>query len=1030
MKTEQKRRIILLSILLALLFIPLIYLLFFLRPPENDAEITEMTSLTTMAEPDAVADFDMNPLSYEERMDTAPTDPYLFPDIDSVVTLHMANGPGKPSSTETKEDPRFAVNTDLSPTPSTSDPSSESQSSETTASSSAESSQESAQTSPSTQETVETSASSEPVSPSIIVPSVSLTLPRITIPNGSTSESGTTEVTEPILVITSPKAGDSFVAGSTQTISWTFSSRRAGIFTVRLSVDGGTTFETIASDLSSSSFEWAIPAIAGSELTIRVDAYVESVLYTSADSGLFSVTLPPTPTPTPTPSPTPTPIVIPPSFIPFTPSADVAYQIGTDAFINIGQDGLRWFLAIFDTDRAERAIWQLSKTPFSTAEPDPLHPNALLASGDLSIDKASAAGTINLEFAVDYSAIIHAIHGEPYENHGTEFVLAEDAVLLPQEQYNLYLRVLVLDANGEIIGDPDQGLTTPCGFPLVQQVSELLPEFPEPLVELWISGASSDTANQYLNMVHDPNTPVYVLPKDLYRDITFVNTPKKTRSITIQVSSLPFPADLNSFETVPGLLYTNVSGEEYSYSNNTHSLALPLYEFLPSYEELGDSTAAFYVRAVYLTEAEDDPSARIPQSSEVQTIYCNRDGPPSDSSSLIFVQTQSTEVKSHVPYTVFMAFFPAEFEHPNADEYFEVCRRILWNEMEMTLTTPDGVLYPYIIHYQKTGITPEQYQELLDKYLPVGASFHLTIETHWYDEFVNLLSEIYNAIRDAYNGLQGEFADFVADNIPLIGDAARDVVRSAIKTVVKVGLASIGLPPELPDFERLAADGLEYCIEVAINEACETYGVPLDELPEDVRDRVTSEMTAKFEELATMNHANPLDVDYLRPARDYQYTPGYITVFVQNFSDEVSAPGTLYASYRSEKRSLVKYYESVRVPVPQLLPGDYLAINVFLTPSIGQSSAEYFEQYKADYLGNNGPSKFSVSVEYDIEDPYTLAAEQGLVTSATTPFGRLGQTFVYDHDPVYHFAYIGDPYEINVTGDESTDLMDFADDDE
>ncbi len=1025
MKMEQKRRIVLLSILLALLFIPLFYLIFILNAPKKTTDSAETTSLATMAEPDAEAGFDLNPLSYEDRMDTAPTDPYLFPDIDSVVTLRMANGPGKPSSTQIQSDPLLGGNPTTSPTPpveTTAESSVESQGSEVTSATSSESTSEASQTAPTTQESDATSPS-ETINPSLILPSVSLTLPEITFPNGSTSATSA-EVTEPILVITNPKAGDSYIAGSIHTLSWTFSSRRAGVFAIQLSIDGGATFETIAKDIAATSYDWTVPQIAEDDVIVRVDAYVESILYTSADSGMFSVTLPPTPTPTPTP------IVIPPSFIPFTPSPDVAYQIGTDGFINISQDGLRWFLASIDTELADRAIWQLSKTPFSTVESDPLEPNALLATGDLAFDTTGAAGTIELEFAVDYTAIIHAINKEPYENHGSDFVLTEDAVLLPQEQYNLYLRVLVLDANGMIIGDADKGLITPCGFPLVSQVSDLLPEMPIPLVELWISNESSDIANQYRNMVHDPYTPIYVLPKDLYRDITFVNTPKETRSITIQVSSMPFPTELNAFDTVPGLVYTHISGEEFSYTNNTFSLALPLYEFLPSYEEIGDNTAAFYVRAVYLTEAENDPSARIPQSSEIQTIYCNRDGPPSDSSTLSFIQTQSVEVKSHVPYTTFMAFFPAEFEHPNAEEYYEVTRRILWNEMGMTLTTPDGVLYPYVLHYQKTGITTDEYQALLDKYLPVGASFHLTIKTHWYDEFVNLLSEIYGAIRDAYNGLQGEFADFVADNIPLIGDAARDVVRSAIKSVIKVGLAAIGLPPDLPDFERLAADGLDYCIEVAINEACATYGVPLDELPEDVRDQVTSEMTAKFEELMTMNHANPLGVDYLRPATWYQYSPGYITVFVQNFSDEVSAPGTLYASYRSETRSLVKYYESVRVTVPQLLPGDYVAINVYLTPTIGQASSEYFEQYKAYYLGNNGPSKFSVTVEYDIEDPYTLAAEQGLVTSAATPFGRLEQTYVYDHDPVYHFAYIGDPFEINVTGDESTDIMDFINDDE
>jgi hypothetical protein len=80
-----------------------------------------------------------------------------------------------------------------------------------------------------------------------------------------------------------------------------------------------------------------------------------------------------------------------------------------------------------------------------------------------------------------------------------------------------------------------------------------------------------------------------------------------------------------------------------------------------------------------------------------------------------------------------------------------------------------------------------------------------------------------------YNGA----VDFVTDALAsvacggLSGDAKK-VCEAGVSVAVNVGLASLGLPPHIPDFEKLMNEGLDYALAVAAQELTAQLGFECD----------------------------------------------------------------------------------------------------------------------------------------------------------------------------------------------------------
>ena len=104
-----------------------------------------------------------------------------------------------------------------------------------------------------------------------------------------TAGSVTIDHTNPVVSLTSPVGGESWLAGSSHAITWTASDPELGPNPVSLehSSNGGSSWSTIASGLANSgSYAWTVPATTGTQQRVRItvsDANANSATASSAD---------------------------------------------------------------------------------------------------------------------------------------------------------------------------------------------------------------------------------------------------------------------------------------------------------------------------------------------------------------------------------------------------------------------------------------------------------------------------------------------------------------------------------------------------------------------------------------------------------------------------------------------------------------------------------------------------------------------------------------------------------------------------
>ncbi len=229
---------------------------------------------------------------------------------------------------------------------------------------------------------------------------------------------------------------------------------------------------------------------------------------------------------------------------------------------------------------------------------------------------------------------------------------------------------------------------------------------------------------------------------------------------------------------------------------------------------------------------------------------------------------------------------------------------------------------------------------------------------------------------------------------PLIGDDARDYLKKAVRYTIDYGLASIGLPPSLPNLDELAAGGLDYCFKVAVDEALKAAGVPADsaaaqEITEQVCKQLTDGMTQELANALIAQQQNPFHADFIRLYTEKLYEPAYIDVLLANYSDEDTIEGKLGVGF--DKSFAV--YSSEVVTVPSLKPGESVVVRIYLNPLRNQYDGynQYFDEI---YYGNSEkPFKLTVWTIFDLPDVAQAAKDQGLKAA---PLPAVTE-YVYDH---------------------------------
>jgi hypothetical protein len=813
---------------------------------------------------------------------------------------------------------------------------------------------------------------------------------------------------------------------------------------VLLSTDGGKTFLKLADKIENTGFyDLTVPNTSAQNCVFRVNAWFGSELFGYNLSPVFSIaaaptprptsiptqaptpqptavpttvptaapTAAPTPTTTPTPEPTPTPA---PTAIPTpTPSVDSSkfsptYTATGDVFISSQGDGTRWFKIDHELDGADSIIWQIGRKEFPCGLPeDPEQATGLLVQGQLPGSQT--------QFMLDFNAIIPRLEyrdDDPMleqlaENKGEQFEILSDTVLLNQSQRTLFIRAILFDENNRIIG-----VTR----------SDFMVSYGEPHFDLAFASTDAVTEQYGTPILSAKTEPGFdpgvfePIPEKGFAIYTGFNTdwsfslsgiPKETISFNLQIATAPYKTESQSdWDTPEGLVYEN----EHIFIQVEHFYHIKFSEFAALPLNRADGTTVYYMRAVCYVPGQATGSVVPVVSRTAKIIYTGdmklymaaqfdvADMPP-----------EELTVPANVPHTDFLRYIPAQLPLKHPEEYFEVTRPVQAEEVCFFIKNnkTGEFIYPYNVHmYMFPGTTRAEYQATVDRLLAPGSWFHLTItESGWdafWSDFFDLLGQIYESIQKAYSDLKITVANTIADQFSFLGADVQSYIRSAVTALIDYGLASVGLPPTLPNFEQLADQGLDYCVKVALQEAAKTAGVSVEELPPSVSQSIAAEMKTQLENIAETRQVNPFDVNYLKPAPQALYRPAYVDVKIFNDKSQLSPSGTLTITYYPVNKAHFSMYKYVSVPVPQLKPHESTFIRIYLKPD--HTDLPIYDEY---YWGNTGECMFKATVKYDVPTAEQAAQELGI--TGETP-GR-PVVYTYDRDPISEIIRISPPCE-------------------
>lgn len=693
-------------------------------------------------------------------------------------------------------------------------------------------------------------------------------------------------------------------------------------------------------------------------------------------------------------------------------SATKAISYGN--FIDSGGNKKVDFAFSVDAPDVSRVVWQVSEVQYNGFDANWKNPGGLLTQGEA----APAAGKFTVDFGAQaieknlkgFGARLPAVKlpgrvdMRPLKIQPTSNITAKGnqqyysvALGLPKKQKAYYVRAVPVNASGQPIGDPGLGLQVLYGEPLSPTPPTRSPLVDLPTFELWTTASPGAPCaiGEFRNIFMKRDVAFEVGPgaDEGERWFQWNDFDSETYKVVLQVSTESFRNSRYNWENPTGLVYDKAYIlSEYTSEPYANSAPIDFQSFSPGEAELGDNAIQYYVQAVALQPDQEKPGTVIPRFSQPVKITYKK-----QVSDFKYFIPKTITVPSNAPIIEKISYTPVQFEVVKWQEYYEVFRAPACKEVNFKVKNGDTgeILYPYnygITTYK--GISPAQYEtEIVPKFLYEGSELRIKEPTpakkHWweklYDAVVNFFTQLYdlakklvNWVHDAYENMKKALVHAVASIIP--AGPVRALVESAMTYLVEAGLAAIGLPPSLPNFDSIMdmgkeflGEGYQYAVKVALQyeEKLGVNDVDLDEIK-----GLAKNAAQQAAQAAKESTPNPIDAPFLRPSQSRIYRPAYIDIKVKNPSAaNISPPGSIFIEMNAATIPRIPIYEPlVGEPLPALLPGEELSIRFFLKEYVGVNdvgstypngnivlSKDFFEAYFSD---GTPKSKLQVSIYY------------------------------------------------------------------
>jgi hypothetical protein len=240
-------------------------------------------------------------------------------------------------------------------------------------------------------------------------------------------------------------------------------------------------------------------------------------------------------------------------------------------------------------------------------------------------------------------------------------------------------------------------------------------------------------------------------------------------------------------------------------------------------------------------------------------------------------------------------------------------------------------------------------------------------------DLVTAFVDAVNWVSQAYETLKREAVDAVARFVPSCDAKCRDVLAAGLE----IGLAAVGLPPEIPDFDKLVEMGKGHLTDVLVEEAL-AQGLPgvTEPLAREAAARLLDEVERRSKEKADRG---PSGASWLRPDPDFQYRPAFFRLELANPGTQVLRPRLTLMVVGGEPWGWV--FRQVNLNLPPIKPGERKEIPIFL-----EHDAWYWEAKDAREHGGvisgtrasdawwaayTGPCRLLASVQAEVTNPQT-----------------------------------------------------------
>jgi hypothetical protein len=559
------------------------------------------------------------------------------------------------------------------------------------------------------------------------------------------------------------------------------------------------------------------------------------------------------------------------------------------ALIEASGNRQRYFYADYGTLNPYAIVWQVSRATFNGFSTNWKNPSGLVASG--TIVPASK------EFVIDFSKFTPL----------SIFNLGLSTKTSNQQIY--YVRAVPVDKNMNCIGDPGEGIRVLYGDKLIgsPSLTQLVPlngkktYFPSTFA-LWTTYGDGDiTCKEFPNTL-EHLTEVGFNSLDSVKWFQFKNFNSNATEVVLQVSAKPFD-NKNPVDNPSGLVYSKAYKSlpipSQGCPNTENSVSVKFHDFAPADSILkqGD-TIPYYVRAVAFVPSATPGSVDYSVSEVVKVNYFKQN-------TVTIYTLKSVSIPSYVPQVKIIDYQPIQWQDPNWAHYYVVYRYPQWNELNFEVTDGTNTLYPYI-HYwmQDPTMTTDRYEkEILWKWLAPGSKIQVwdkqEDKSFWEDlwdgivsffkSLIDIIKSLVNWVSQAYASLKSGLINFVVSNLPGLPNSWREGLKKALTALVDYGLASIGIPPELPNFDQLASGSLDYFAEQALTQA----GIPANEITTDMVTTTAKGIGDSLTASTNSSTPNPLNCPFLKADPKYLYRPAYIDIQITNPYDKPSIPGEL-----------------------------------------------------------------------------------------------------------------------------------------